>query len=186
MTRGRCGPLTLHRTTLAFATPRRFNPAHGGHGMETHDTGWTRWPVAWSAVWIGALAALAVGLIIGQIGYAVGAHEVSQYVDWKKIRFSGLVFAVGGAFFAFVVGGWAAARIAGIRRAEPAMLHGAVAWLVAVPLMLALATAGGATLFGGWYGGLAAPSVSMAAPVTPPASMAVPSTRPDRAATVRN
>src|SRR6058998_2601916 len=33
MTRGRCGPLTLHRTTLAFATPRRFNPAHGGRTM---------------------------------------------------------------------------------------------------------------------------------------------------------
>src|SRR6266849_6224964 len=33
MTRGRCGPLTLHRTTLAFATPRRFNPAHGGTTM---------------------------------------------------------------------------------------------------------------------------------------------------------
>src|SRR3989442_7432621 len=28
MTRGRCGRLTLHRTTLSFATPRRFNPAH--------------------------------------------------------------------------------------------------------------------------------------------------------------
>src|SRR2546425_9115115 len=28
MTRGRCGSLALHRTTLSFATPRRFNPAH--------------------------------------------------------------------------------------------------------------------------------------------------------------
>src|SRR5439155_4648817 len=28
MTQGRCGSLALHRTTLAFATPRRFNPAH--------------------------------------------------------------------------------------------------------------------------------------------------------------
>src|SRR5438445_13654140 len=28
MTRGRCGSLALHRTTLAFATPRRFSPAH--------------------------------------------------------------------------------------------------------------------------------------------------------------
>jgi len=27
----------------------------------------------------------------------------------------------------------AAARVAGIRRAEPAMLHGALAWVVAVP-----------------------------------------------------
>jgi hypothetical protein len=28
MTRGRCGSLGLHRTTLSFATPRRFIPAH--------------------------------------------------------------------------------------------------------------------------------------------------------------
>src|SRR5229473_2904778 len=33
MTRGRCGLLTLHRTTLAFATPRRFSPAHGRIAM---------------------------------------------------------------------------------------------------------------------------------------------------------
>src|SRR2546430_730092 len=31
MTRGRCGSLALHRTTLSFATPRRFSPAHGRH-----------------------------------------------------------------------------------------------------------------------------------------------------------
>src|SRR3989442_779494 len=28
MTRGRCGSLRLHRMTLSFTTPRRFNPAH--------------------------------------------------------------------------------------------------------------------------------------------------------------
>src|SRR5437899_10422093 len=33
MTRGRCGSLFLHRVTLSFTTPRRFNPAHGGHFM---------------------------------------------------------------------------------------------------------------------------------------------------------
>src|SRR6266852_8257848 len=33
MTRGRCGSLLLHRVTLPFTTPRRFNPAHGGPAM---------------------------------------------------------------------------------------------------------------------------------------------------------
>src|SRR2546426_11492705 len=33
MTRGRCGSLLLHRVTLSFTTPRRFNPAHGGRAM---------------------------------------------------------------------------------------------------------------------------------------------------------
>src|SRR3989337_122416 len=34
MTRGRCGSLPLHRVTLSFTTPRRFNPAHGGTDMK--------------------------------------------------------------------------------------------------------------------------------------------------------
>jgi hypothetical protein len=97
--------------------------------MDTHQTEWTRWPVAWSAIWVGALTALAVGLIIGLLGFALGAHEVSRYVDWKKARLVSAIFSIGGAFFAFVAGGWAAARIAGIRRSEPAILHGAIVWL---------------------------------------------------------
>ena len=91
------------------------------------------WPVSWSGIWVGTLAALAVGLIIGLIGTAVGAHEASRYVDWKKVRLIGLVFSVAGAFFAFVVGGWVAARIAGITRAETAILHGAIVWLWRCP-----------------------------------------------------
>ena len=37
---------------------------------------------------------------------------------------------IGGAFFAFVIGGWIAARNAGLRSAEPAMLHGGLARVV--------------------------------------------------------
>src|SRR5206468_2484110 len=36
MTRGRCGSLFLHRVTLSFTTPRRFNPAHGGRLTARH------------------------------------------------------------------------------------------------------------------------------------------------------
>jgi hypothetical protein len=120
-----------------------------------HDSEWTRWPIAWSAVWVGALTALAVGLIIGLLGAALGANETARYVDWKKIRLIGAIFAVGGAFFAAVAGGWTAARIAGIRRSEPAMLHGAISFLLTLPLLLALAGLGVAGHWGGWYGGLA-------------------------------
>jgi MFS family permease len=120
-----------------------------------HESEWTRWPIAWSAVWVGALTALAVGLIIGLIGFALGANEAAHYVDWKKMRLIGAIFSVGGAFFAAVAGGWTAARIAGIRRSEPAMLHGAISFLVTLPLLLALAGLGVAGHWGGWYGGLA-------------------------------
>jgi hypothetical protein len=121
------------------------------------------WPVSWTAVWIGALAAVSVGLIISLVGLAVGAHEASRAVSWKNVRLITLIFDIGGAFFSFVIGGWVAGRIAGIYRSEPAMVHGAVVWLIAVPMIAIVAWTGSVATFGGWYGGLAnAPAATTA------------------------
>jgi hypothetical protein len=138
---------------------------------------WTPWPVSWSAIWVGALAALAVGLIIGLIGTAVGAHGASRYVDWGKLQLIGIVFGVAGSFFAFAAGGWAAARVAGIQRAETAMLHAGIVWALAIPLLVAMAAFGASSLGGGWYGGLAG---------TPAWVAAVPPADPELARAMRN
>ena len=116
------------------------------------------WPINWSAIWVGTLAALAVALIVSLAGAALGAHQLGpggRIASWKDVGFGALVFSVVGAFAAFVVGGWVAGKINGFRRAETDMLHGAIVWLVAVPLLVAFAALGAGTLFGGWYGGLA-------------------------------
>ncbi|HEU4367265.1 MAG TPA: hypothetical protein VFV05_03440 [Methylomirabilota bacterium] len=141
------------------------------------EPNWRGWPV-WSAVWVGALSALALGLIIGLIGYAIGAHQLTapRTTTFRSVRLLTTVFNVSGAFFAFVVGGWVAARIAGLRRAEPAMLHGVIAWLATIPIMLVLATFGATAMYGGWYGGI----------VAGPAWVAVPPMTPELAAAVRN
>jgi len=142
------------------------------------EPSWRPWPV-WSAVWVGALTALAVGLLIGLIGYAVGAHQLAgpRTMTFKNIRLITMIFNVAGAFFAFVAGGWVAARIVGARRAETAMLHGAVAWLVTIPMMLILGTLGATAMYGGWYAGLVAGAPAWA--TTPPST-------PELAAAVRN
>ncbi len=145
--------------------------------MQRQDEEWVAWPVAWSAIWVGALTALAVGLLIGLIGFALGYNEMSRYVDWKKVRLIGLVFSIAGAFFAYVAGGWVAARIAGRRRSEPAILHGSIVWLLTIPILLALASAGSIGHFGGWYGGLAG-----IAPAGAPGAVA----DPDVAVALRN
>jgi hypothetical protein len=119
--------------------------------MQRQDQEWVVWPIAWSAVWVGALTALAVGTLIGLIAYAVGANEAADYVDWKKLHLIGLIFSVGGAFFSYVAGGWAAARIAGRVRSEPAILHGAIVWLLSIPGLLILGALGGAGHVGSWY-----------------------------------
>jgi hypothetical protein len=151
--------------------------------MDTHKSEWIEWPVAWSAIWVGTLTALAVGLIIGLLGFAVGAQEVSDYVDWKKVRLVTAIFSIGGAFFAFVAGGWTAARIAGIRRSEPAILHGSIVWLAALPLLLALAAFGASAHFGGWYAGLSGTPSWVAAAALPDPDLAR-ATRNNAVATV--
>jgi len=114
------------------------------------------WPVSWSAIWVGALAAIAIGLIIGLAGVSLGAYTVGEarIMSWHKYRVAALIWSIAGAFFSFVVGGWVAGRIRGARHSETAMLHGAIAWLITVPMLLVLASLGAAGHLGLWYGGL--------------------------------
>jgi uncharacterized membrane protein YeaQ/YmgE (transglycosylase-associated protein family) len=132
---------------------------------EVHPSEAASWPVSWSAIWIGALAALAVGLIFGLTGIAIGTYREAHIVSWHTFDFWALVLSVCGAFFSFAVGGWTAGKVSGARRAETAMLHGAVAWLVTIPVLLVLAALGAAGYFGIWYGGLAG-TPAWAPPVT--------------------
>ncbi len=138
------------------------------------------WPIAWSGVWVGALAALAAGLIVGLAGVALGAHVAlpgHRIVRWRDFGIGALVFSVLGAFFSFVIGGWASARVAGARRAETATLHGVIAWLVATPLLLGLIAIGAGSPLGGWYRGLTGTPFWVTAPPTPADADAAAATR---------
>ena len=120
------------------------------------DEGFLPWYVSWSGVFVGALSALALLLVFGLTAIAVGAHQIGQrFATWHEFHLITLVFSVFGSFLSFVLGGWAAARVTGTRRAETAMLHGAIAWLIAVPILLVMASLGTAAYLGTWYGGLA-------------------------------
>jgi hypothetical protein len=161
--------------------------ARSEDALEAQYEKWHYWPINWSAVWVGTLAALAVALILGLIGIAVGAHLLgpeNRVVDLRKISIGALIFSVCAAFFAFVAGGWTAGKIAGILRSEPAMVHGAIVWLVAVPLLLVLASITGGSFFGGWYAGLAgnpAWGSSAALPFERPEALSPSATEPERA-----
>jgi hypothetical protein len=125
--------------------------------VEVQHERWAHCHVNWTAVWIGALATFSMVLLFGLVGTALGAYLVGaehRVVDVKKMGLWTLILSVCGAFFSSAIGGWVAARIAGILHSEPAMLHGAFAWLVTVPLLVVCAALGASSLFGGWYGGL--------------------------------
>ncbi|HEV3261381.1 MAG TPA: hypothetical protein VG013_31300 [Gemmataceae bacterium] len=141
---------------------------------EARYESWKHWPVNWTAVWVGTLAALAVGLIIGLFGIAVGANEARMGERlFDAAHPWAMVWAILGSFFSFVVGGWCTAKVAGILRSEPAILHAAIAWLIAVPLFVGFAAVGAGSYFGGWHGGLAgspAWSAGVQKPLPPPRS----------------
>src|SRR5919202_4318095 len=140
------------------------------------------WPINWSSIWVGALSALAVALIFGLAAIAVGAHQVGPAANKPTTGALGLatlIFSVFGAFTAFVVGGWVAGKINGYRHAETDMLHGAIVWLVAVPVLVALAAFGAGNFFGTWFGGLAGTPVF----VTPASNVGAD---PNAAASARN
>jgi len=95
-----------------------------------------------------------------------------------------LIFSVCTAFFAFVAGGWVCGKIAGILRSEPAMLHGAVVWVLSVPLFVVLGAFTGGSVLAGWYGGLVGTPASAAAASLPferPEALGMSATEAERA-----
>jgi len=144
------------------------------HSFQRDDAAATQfyyWPVCWSAVAVGALASIAAVVLLGLIGIAIGFHLVGvedRVVDLRRVGLMTLAFSVFSAFLAYVCGGWVAGKIGGIRRSEPAMLHGAIAWLATIPVLIVLASLGAGSYMGGWYGGLAGRPSGAAAPFDQP------------------
>jgi len=109
-------------------------------------------------VWIGALSAVAMVLLFGLLGIALGAYSgvpTRVYPTGREFGSGTMIMSVLGAFLAFAIGGWVAGKIVGAGPAERTMLHAAIAWLIAVPFLLVFAALGSGVYFGTWYSGLA-------------------------------
>jgi hypothetical protein len=112
---------------------------------------WVAWSINWGAIWVGALAALSATLIFGLLGTALGATSLEKISSWHTISMIDVIFIVCAAFFSFVIAGWVAGKITGARHSEPAILHGAIAWLVATPILVTMLAAGLiGSVIGGW------------------------------------
>lgn len=136
-----------------------------GQAAEVRHESWAHCHVNWTAVWVGALAGISMMLLFGLVGTALGAQLIGpehRVVEMKKLGLWTLIFSVCSAFFSAVVGGWVAGKIAGILHSEPAMIHGAIVWLLTVPLLVVGAALGASSLFGGWYAGLGPTSATTA------------------------
>ena len=124
------------------------------------DDSWSGWHLDWSAVWVGALAMLIAAVLFSFIATAVGAQKAvdARAFKWAELPLATIVFSVFGAFLASAIGAWIAARMSGARLAEPAILHGAAAWLVVMTVVITLAALAGAhSLAGGYLGNMTPP-----------------------------
>lgn len=147
---------TIERTP--FAAGRAAEPWHDPLAEDPRFDRWTEWPVFWSAIWVGALASLVGVVLCGLMGIAFGAHQVGaehRISDLHNVSFYSIFFGVLSAFLAGMLGGWITGEIAGIKRGETGMYHGAIAWMIATPLIILLAALGAGAYLGGWNGGLA-------------------------------
>src|SRR5437763_267776 len=53
----------------------------------------SHWPVNWTAIWVGALSAMAVALVFSLVGAALGAHQLGpagRIAKWSDIGFGAL------------------------------------------------------------------------------------------------
>jgi hypothetical protein len=110
---------------------------------------------------------LVAAALFSLISLAVGAQKAvdARVLKWADVPLVTIAFSVFGAFLASAIGAWIAARMSGARLAEPAILHGVVAWLVLMGVVMTLATIAGAHTFaGGYLGNLTPPGAPAAAP----------------------
>lgn len=109
--------------------------------------------VSWGAIFAGAAIAMAIMVLLGLLGVAIGA-TISDPVSGDTPSAeaygvgAGLWWIVSG-ILALLAGGWAAARLAGLRRKGEGPLHGLVTWAVTTTaLVLLMSSAIGAIASG--------------------------------------
>lgn len=109
--------------------------------------------VSWGAIFAGAALATAVLVLLGLLGVAVGATITDPATGDTPSPTAmgvgaGLWWIVSG-ILALLAGGWAAGRLAGLRRRWEAPLHGLVTWAITTTAMIFLmSTAVGSVVSG--------------------------------------
>jgi hypothetical protein len=115
------------------------------------DTGTGRlgWRLSWTAVIAGALLAIAVHVVLGLVGAALGLAAAPS--DSKALGAGAAAWAILTPFVASLLGAWLACRMSGAADKETAYLHGILVWcigLVAGALFLTGTLASGAMTAG--------------------------------------
>jgi len=109
--------------------------------------------VRWGPIWAGLLAAFFTLLVLSLLGLAIGASTVNagQAAQGTANQNAGQYSAIWAgisAILAFLVGGYIAGRTAAVHERGWAALNGALVFLLALPILLWLASQGLGALIG--------------------------------------
>jgi hypothetical protein len=108
----------------------------------------TRDRVRWGPIWAGLVTAIALFLLLSAGAVAVGAQVVSGASDADEAGLAGGIVSAVIALLAFLVGGYVAARTAGVIGRGYGALNGFLVWALGIVIVLALAAFGLGSLFG--------------------------------------
>jgi len=109
--------------------------------------------VRWGPIWAGLLAAFFTLLVLSLLGFAIGASTVNAgqaaqgSVNQNAGQYSAIWAGIS-AIIAFLIGGYVAGRTAAVHERGWAALNGGLVFLLALPLLLWLATQGLGALIG--------------------------------------
>ncbi len=150
--------------------------------------------VRWGPIWAGLLAAFFTLLVLSLLGLAIGAATVhaGQAVQGSGNQNAGQYSAIWAgisAILAFLVGGYVAGRTAAVHERGWAALNGALVFLLALPLLLWLASQGLGALIGNASniaGGLGINLGQLGATATGAAKSITPAQAQQAADTARN
>ena len=109
--------------------------------------------VRWGPIWAGLLAAFFTLLVLSLLGLAIGASTVNtgaavQGSGNQNAGSYSAIWAGISAIIAFLIGGYVAGRTAAVHERGWAALNGALVFLLALPILLWLATQGLGAIIG--------------------------------------
>lgn len=109
--------------------------------------------VSWSAIFAGAFVVIAVELLLGLLGAAVGLGLLGPggAPSASNLSLSAGLWWLASTIIAFVFGSYVAARLAGVARRFDGVLHGLVIWGVAVLVAFYLVTSAFSTAVSGAF-----------------------------------
>ncbi|CTQ49944.1 hypothetical protein [Jannaschia donghaensis] len=107
--------------------------------------------VSWGAIFAGAVVAVALMILFTTFGLGIGTALIDPGYEANPVAGIGTgsaIYLVVSQLIALAVGGYVAARLAGIPRPVTSALHGAAVWSVASIFLAWAAISGGGAIFG--------------------------------------